>query len=352
MIEDKQLYLATQYHILKYYFLNNNKEIIYYEHFLYIKLAKLDESNSLKDEIILFNDTRINDFVPISDDKICIIYNKAISPIENEENKKKYKIFMLIKSLKNDKNDELYEIPIDCIYDLRRLRVKYFKEKNQLIIIDIKLYRISLWNFNEDIQRYQFFLKLCIDKQFEIDILNKNTFIISTNDCLLLYDANTLKIKKKIYYDDEEEINENNNIKNEDENEDEYEVDVGTEGNYVNEISKTEFFTSCLSNDKNYLTIIIEGRFYIYNTKNFKKEKIKKFQNFLFSFLPFYSYSNEELEIINTLHIYDIEPVSNYFILHIRYVSENNNNKLYYKYGLIPLKKIGKIWKFSLFMIN
>ena len=328
--------LYYEIHLYKCFFLNDNKELIYFKHFYSIKKAKLDESNNLKDKIIIFKDTQINDYVPISDDQLCIIYNKL------DSHEQKYKKVILIKSLKND---NFYEIPTFYEYNDYKVLVKFFKEKNQLIIFDYAN-NIYFWKFNEHIQTYQFFLKLFIDKNFEFNILNANTFIISTNDCLLFYDANTLKIKKKIYFDDEEEIDENN----EDKDEYEYDVDVGTEGNYENEVSKKNSFSSCLSNDKKYLAISnMQGRLFIYNTKNFKKEKIKKFQNFRFSFLPFYSYNKKELEKINTIKICYIKPVSNFFALGIDYVF-TINNKIEYDRDLVPLKKIGKIWEFGFFV--
>ena len=90
----------------------------------------------------------------------------------------------------------------------------------------------------------------------------------------------------------------------------------------------------------------MEGRLFIYNTKSFKKEKIIKFRNFEFSFVPFKSYDENELENINTLKINSTKPVSNFFILNIDYAYEKNN-VIKIKKGLIPLKKTGKIWKFA-----
>lgn len=170
----------------KCYLINDKKEIIYYDLKKSIVIAKLDKPYSLKDKIIFFNNDKINDFVPISDGKIWIIYS-----IENAK-------FILIKSLKNN---DFYEIPIIHNY-YSNLQVKFFKEKNQLIIIDYKT--LYFWKFKENIQTYQFSSKLSFEQDFVFNILNKKTFIISTNDCLILYNANTLNIQKKIYYDDEE----------------------------------------------------------------------------------------------------------------------------------------------------
>ena len=69
----------------------------------------------------------------------------------------------------------------------------------------------------------------------------------------------------------------------------------------------------------------MEGRLFIYNTKSFKKEKIIKFRNFEFSFVPFKSYDENELEHINTLKINSIKPISNFFILNIDYAYEKNS---------------------------
>jgi len=63
-------------------------------------------------------------------------------------------------------------------------------------------------------------------------------------------DINSSKIKKYIFYDNVE----NGEI-------DEYEYKVG------------------LTNDKNYLSVSLGDTLLIYNTKNFKKEKIEKYFN-------------------------------------------------------------------------
>ena len=357
MIADyKRFYYETY---LDCYFLGDNKEIILYKHFNKgllesfhcIMKATLDESNSLKDKIIVYKTSNeINDFVPISDDKIFIVECYFF------EIPKQYIHFLLIKSLKTDNS---YKIPTIFNYDKNvNLKVKFFKEKNILIIIDhFSKKAIYFFKFNEAMKNYQFFLKLSIDNLFKINVLNKKAFIIAINDCLLFYVVNSFKIKKKLYYDDEEEIDDNNiNEENEDEDEDEYEYEyeyIDTEGNYKNELSESNDISSCLSNDKKYLAVSnLEGRLYIYNTKNFKKEKIKKFRNFIFSFLPSYIYNQNELEKINTIKIHNIKPISNFFVLSIEYAFSKENQNIEYKNGLIPLKKFGKIWQFEYILDN
>lgn len=339
MLEENKL-LDYKIKFKKCFFFKDNKEIIYLRNGNIIK-AKLDESNSLKDEIILFESKHLKkhlvDFVPISDDKVCIIYNL----IGKENNT------ILIKSLKDNIT---YEIPnfYNCD-NYKNLEVIFFQEKNQIIIIDNFLHSLHFWKFNEDINNYTLFFKLFICQQFKINILNKNTIIIAIKDCLLVYDTNSFRIKRKIYYDDEEkEIEEeNNNINNEDE--DEYDEDIGTQGNYINDLAENKCISSCLSEDKKYLIVSnINGRLIIYNTKNFKKEKIKKFKNYIFDFETSYQYSEEELEKIDTIRMIDnIKVFDNFFILRMEYAISSKNHILNYKKGLIPLKKIGKIWKFQ-----
>lgn len=312
----------------KLYYLNNKKEVIYYDYISSIVIAKPDRPYSLKDKIKFFN-FPIDDFVPISDENICIIYRNNI--LENTK-------YIIIKSLKN--NNNFYQAITHKHYEI--LQVKFFKEKNQLILIQSR--DLYIWKFNENLQTCQFSSKLTFDKKFVFNILNKKTFIISTDDCLLLYNSNTLTIKKKIYYDDEE-IDENNiNIEEEDE-------DIGTEGNYLNQQSQNNILSSCLSKDKKYLAISSsEGRLLIYNTKNFKKEKIKKFKNYSISYLPSYSYNKTELEEINTIKINNIKPVSNFFVLDISYIFEKNSISINYRRNFIPLRKIGNIWNFGFFV--
>ena len=135
----------------KFYFLDDKKEkIIYYNNTDSIVIDKLDNS-ILNDKITFFYDENINDFVPISDDKICIIYT-----IRNE---KKDKI-MLIKSLKNNNS---YKIPIIHKF-IDNLQVKFFKEKNQLILIDYRA--LYFWKFNNNIQTFQFFFKIIYRRNF------------------------------------------------------------------------------------------------------------------------------------------------------------------------------------------
>ena len=107
---------------------------------------------------------------------------------------------------------------------------------------------------------------------------------------------------------------------------------------------------TCLSNDKKYFAISNnKGRLFIYNTKDFKREKIKKFENYHCFNIPSYSNFDEELKKLNTIRICKIFAFKNFFLLKIEYAFTENKN-LKYKGGLIPLKKEGNIWEFKNFI--
>ena len=336
---------------LKILFLNNNsKEIIYIKRIIwgfalprtnyYIQLAEFDQSYNLTEKKNIFslksdnsNPNNIEDYAIINGDQVCILYS--------ELDKRSKTIFqrLLIKSIRND---NFYEIPLN--QKISFSSVEFFKERNQLIIIgNNKLY---CWKYIESSQKYQFVSKIEFDTEFKLKILNKNTIILTTEEGLLLLNANSFRIKRKIFYDDEDE-------EATVENEDEDEIDVGNEGNYEYRIGTITYYKEetqikmCLSNDKKYLAVSnSSGRLLIYDTKNYRKEKIKKYENYYIPSIPFGLDFEEEMKKINTILISGIYAVKNYFALKIRYAIQFYENRKY-KYDLVLLKKEGNIWKFK-----
>ena len=332
---------------LKILFLNNNsKEIIYLEKtiskifpfssYYSIVLAEFDESYKLTDKINIFylstdyiKNNGIEDYAIVNGDQICILYSESYETFQR----------LLITSIRNY---IFYEIPLNK--KLSFSSVEFFKERNLLIIIgNNKLY---CRKYIESSQKYQFVSKIEFGTEFKLKILNKNTIILSTDEGLLILDANSFRIKRKIFYDDVDE----EAIK---EDEDDDEIDVGNEGNYEYREEITYYYKEetqikmCLSNDKKFLAVSnSSGRLLIYDTRNYRKEKIKNYENYNIPSIPFGLNFEEEMKKINTILISGIYAVKNYFVLTIRYAIQFYENRKY-KYDLALLEKEGNIWKFK-----
>ena len=137
---------------IKLFFLKNSqKEIIFSTNNRNLMIAKVDNSNKLKEKSSLFlkNFKRkgyqeLIDFVPISDSKLCIIY------YESKEGQNA-KTMLLIKSL-TDRYFYEYKIADGPS------KVMFFKEKKQLIIENNNF--LYFLKFIKNIQKYQLFAKI------------------------------------------------------------------------------------------------------------------------------------------------------------------------------------------------
>ena len=302
----------------KLFVLNNELKYIVYERRNRIEIASINESYKLINNIIMIeksnfgfnqNNQRIIviDYTLIKDDKICALCSKAL----NLYYLKSSEYFIIIKSLINQ---NYYEIPLNY-NNQGLLEIKFYKKRNQLIIIGDKI--LSFWKYIESSGRYQFFSQIKFDTNFKIKILNKNIIIISTNECLLLLDSNSFKIKREIFYNDEEENNEEEEIG---EFEGNYEYD---EEDIIYNTQQEREIKICFSNDKKYLAISNNwGRLLIYDTKNFYKQKIKKYENYNIFKIPSHLNQEKEFKKINTILISDIYAVNDYFVLKIRYATK------------------------------
>ena len=147
-------------------------------------------------------------------------------------------------------------------------------------------------------------------------IFKKNTILVFTDKYFFIMDIKSSKIKKYIFYDNVE----NGKI-------DEYEYKVG------------------LTNDKNYLSVSLEDTLLIYNTENFKKEKIEKYFNedSLINDLD-----ENDKSLLNSRTVLKILPYKNFFLIlfsgysywpHSRSIED-------YKY-LRTFKKFGDEWRYT-----
>ena len=147
-------------------------------------------------------------------------------------------------------------------------------------------------------------------------IFKKNTILVFTNKYFFIMDINSSKIKKYIFYDNVE----NGKI-------DEYEYKVG------------------LTNDKNYLSVSLGDTLLIYNTKNFKKEKIEKYFNkdSLLNDLDEYNKS-----LLNSRTVLKILPYKNFFlILFSGYSYWPHSGSIEDYKNLRTFKKFGDEWRYT-----
>ena len=147
-------------------------------------------------------------------------------------------------------------------------------------------------------------------------IFKKNTILVFTDKYFFIMDIKSSKIKKYIFYDNVE----NGKI-------DEYEYKVG------------------LTNDKNYLSVSLEDTLLIYNTENFKKEKIEKYFNedSLINDLD-----ENDKSLLNSRTVLKILPYKNFFLILFSGYSywPHSGSIEDYKY-LRTFKKFGDEWRYT-----
>jgi len=147
-------------------------------------------------------------------------------------------------------------------------------------------------------------------------IFKKNTILVFTDKYFFIMDIKSSKKKRYIFYDNVE----NGKI-------DEYEYKV------------------CLTNDKNYLSVSLEDTLLIYNTKNFKKEKIEKYINedSLRNDLDEY-----DKGLLNSRTVLKILPYKKFFLIlfsgyhYWPYTGDIEDHK-----NLRTFKKFGDEWRYT-----